>query len=292
ENAISYCNVLFVGNLFSALIIFIYYWPPNIFSQFHQISTERWKSLLANTLIANIVSPMLILIALEDGGNITSVILLLQTNCVFYPLIAWFMFGESISKRSMTGFAVIIVGSAILVTLETNTPSHTLYCAIGAAFCRSLGSCLAKKTLEDNTILPAFMVLRNLIGAAGFFVLAIQMFGFGHFKDAFLPGIWHIMIVYAGLIVVLGQVTWFKAVSALPSEPISTWSTTIPAAALLFAWLLLGETPAEIQWVSLVLILVGLAIAKINWNGNRKIFAKNSRGLANVDLSDRPFHGN
>ena len=179
----------------------------------------------------------------------------------------------------MAGLAVIAVGAVALILLPGNEPLGKVHlCTLGAAICRSLGSCLARKTLEDRTIMPAFLVLRNLIGALGFFGLAIQMFGLNHFPDAFSAGLWQLMLVYAALIVVMAQLTWFRAVAALPSETISTWSTVVPALALLFAWLFVGDAPNAMQWVSVGIIMVGLAIAKVQF-GKAKVSKRPRRPL-------------
>lgn len=264
QNALSYCNIFFVGNLCSALIVFVYFWPPQIFQQFRKITRSSWGSLLANTILANMVSPILIVIALEDAGDITAVILLLQTNVLFYALFSWIMFGETISRRTLVGLSVVVLGAIVLLALPGSEPIGKVHlCTLGAAVCRSLGSCLARKTLEDDSIMPAFLVLRNLIGAIGFFALAIQMFGLRHFPDAFSAGLWELMLVYAGFVVVLAQFTWFRAVAGLPTETISTWSTIVPVLALLFAWLFVGDYPSPTQWISVGIIFVGLAIAKV-----------------------------
>ena len=264
QNALSYCNIFFVGNLCSALIVFVYFWPPRIFEQFRKITRDRWATLLANTILANMLSPILIVFALEDGGDITAVILLLQTNTLFYALFAWLMFGEKVPRRALVGLSVIVVGAIVLLALPGNEPVGKVHlCTLGAAICRSLGSCLARKTLEDDSIMPAFLVLRNLIGAVGFFALAIQMFGLRHFSDAFTSGLWELMLVYAAFIVVLAQLTWFRAVCGLPTETISTWSTIVPVLSVLFAWLFVGDAPNSTQWLSVAIIFAGLAIAKV-----------------------------
>ncbi|MEL7499172.1 MAG: DMT family transporter [Planctomycetota bacterium] len=286
ENAVSYCNIMFVGNLCSAAIVFLYFRPTNILKSFKNITTRCWKSLLANTLLANILSPIFVISALEDGGDLTTVILLLQTNSIFYALFAWVMFGEKISRKSLLGLGTIVLGVLVLSSLPGSQPfGHSHIYTLLAAACRSLGSCLAKQVLEDESIMPAFLVLRNLIGAVGFFVLAIQMFGTGHFADAFSPGLWPLMLVYAGLVVVLAQLTWFRAVASLSSETLATWSTVVPVLAMFFAWLLVGELPDTTQWIGVVIIVGGLAIAKASFNSSALRRLKGPKHLL------RPFTG-
>ena len=263
ENAISYCNVLFVGNLCSAAVVFLYFWPPRVVEKAKRITRESWKSLLANTLLGNVIAPMLVISALEDGGNIVTVILLLQTSAVFFTFFSWLMFGETVTWRCVFGLGFIVIGLVALVALPgTESLGSTHYYTVAAAMCRALGSCTARKTLEDSEIMPVFLVFRNLLGAIGFFILAIQMFGMGHFQDALQPELWPLMLVYGAVIVVLGQLTWFQAVSRLPTETISTWGTVTPGLAMAFAYMLLGEIPSSVQWLSLLVVVAGLLIAK------------------------------
>ena len=112
------------------------------------------------------------------------------------------------------------------------------------------------------------------------------MFGFGHFADAFSPGLWQFMLVYALCIVVMGQLTWFQAVSKLPCETVSTWGTIVPGLAFFFAWLLLGDIPTPIQWTSLVIVIVGLLVAKFQMPG----VASRKAPRPDSDTSNFPTH--
>ena len=93
-------------------------------------------------------------------------------------------------------------------------------------------------------------------------LLAVLLFGFGHFTDAFAPGLWGMMLVYAAVVVVLGQLTWFRAVTELPAATVSTWAAIVPVIAIGFAWLLLMEVPDVPQIAGAVVILAGVAIAR------------------------------
>ena len=71
------------------------------------------------------------------------------------------------------------------------------------------------------------------------------------------------MMVYAALVVVLGQITWFRAITSLSSGTISAWSTLTPVLGILFAYLLLHEVPDMSQWMGAAVILAGMAISQI-----------------------------
>ncbi len=263
-NALSYCNIFFVGNLCSALLVLVYFHPGRLLQQAKKISRNGWKSLLGNVLYACVVSPILIVMALEDAGDITTVIILLQTNAAFFALFAWLLDGEKVTRQCMLGLCVLFFGVLTLMFFSGAEPIGWIHaCSIGAAACNALGSCLSRKPLADPDVLPPFLLIRNLLGAMVFFWLAISMFELHHFADAFSPGLWPLMLVYAALVVLLGQLTWYKSVSGLSSETVATWSTIVPALSLFFAWLLLGSVPLPMQWYGIVIVVSGLAISKV-----------------------------
>ncbi len=74
---------------------------------------------------------------------------------------------------------------------------------------------------------------------------------------------WLVMTVYAALVVVFGQITWFRAITSLSSGIVSAWSTLTPILGILFAYLLLHEVPDMSQWTAAAVILAGMAISQI-----------------------------
>ncbi|MEN1679573.1 MAG: DMT family transporter [Planctomycetota bacterium] len=261
QDAISYCNVLFVGNLCSALLVALYFRPAKVAPQTLELIKTRPLPLLLNTLFANVLAPTLVIYALEET-TATTVVLLLQADVMFHALIGRVTRGKSISSRALAGFGLIGAGVVVLSLYA----SGGMFCwgsiyTLLAAFCRAVGASTAKQTLADQRLLPAFLILRNLLGAVVFYALAMQMFGPGHFADAFLPGLWELMVVYAAVVIVAGQFSWYHAITRLPSEVVCAMWTLTPVFGLIFAFLLLGERPTPVQWVSVVLILAGLAVA-------------------------------
>ncbi len=114
-----------------------------------------------------------------------------------------------------------------------------------------------------HTSLSGFIFSRNLLGGIIFFWLAIYLYGPDHFSEAFSAELWLVMTVYAALVVVLGQITWFRAITSLSSGIVSAWSTLTPVLGILFAYLLLYEVPDMSQWTAAAVILAGMAISQI-----------------------------
>ncbi len=287
QEAISYCNVLFVGNLCSAAIVFTLYGPKTLIRGMRWLSPRGWWTMIANTLFANVLAPSLLILSLEQTDT-TAVILLLQTDSVFFALLAWWVFGERPSRQTLGGLGLIGVGVVVLALVQGfSTLGVGFVLAILAAFFRSLGTTMARKTLADQEVLPFFLVFRNLLGAIIFYWLAMWAYGPHHFAQAFLPSLLPFMLAYAGLVVVLGQVAWYQAVSLLPGHVVSKWTTLVPLASMIFAYLLLGTLPTPFQSVSIGLILSGLTIMQLKPSANGWHKTKPPQG----EVMERPFTG-
>lgn len=97
----------------------------------------------------------------------------------------------------------------------------------------------------------------------GFFLFAaiiLWHFGAGHFTDIFSPNLWAWTLVYGSLIVVLGQLTWFRGISSVSAADIALAAAFTPVAGVAFAWLLLGEKPSAGQWIGGLVIMIGVLL--------------------------------
>ena len=51
------------------------------------------------------------------------------------------------------------------------------------------------------------------------FGLGLWLFGLEHFAHAFGPRLWIMMTLYAAVIVVIGQLAWYRSLARLPAAP-------------------------------------------------------------------------
>lgn len=70
------------------------------------------------------------------------------------------------------------------------------------------------------------------------------------------------MTFYALVIVLIGQFAWYRSLTALPAPVVSKWSMLLPAFAVAFAFLLLGEIPMTIHWIAAAIIVAGMVVAR------------------------------
>ena len=198
---------------------------------------------------------------------VTNLLLLTRIEAVAYSVLGALLFKDSISKMNWIGLVIITLGTLGLALLQGGgkfTPGDGLGMLAGILY--AVGSSMGRRILRHTTI-SAFIFSRNLLGGIIFFWLAIILYGSDHFADAFSVDLWLVMTVYAALVVVLGQITWFRAVTSLSSGVVSAWSALTPVLGILFAYLLLHEVPNMTQWTAVAIILGGMAIAQIPSGG-------------------------
>lgn len=261
-NAISFCNLLFVGNLCSGVVVLIYYGWKDIWRHLRELSANTGLLLMGNLLIGTVLAPIFLYVALETT-MVTNLVLLTRIEAVVYSVLGVLLFKDPISKMTWIGLSFITVGILTLALFQGGgkfTTGDGLGILAGILY--AVGSSMGR-TILRYTGISGFIFSRNLLGGIIFFWLAIILYGPNHFAEAFSADLWLVMMVYAALVVVLGQITWFRAITSLSSGIISAWSTLTPVLGILFAYLLLHEVPDMSQWMWAAVILAGMAISQI-----------------------------
>lgn len=71
-------------------------------------------------------------------------------------------------------------------------------------------------------------------------------------------------LVYAGVLAIgIAYLLWYRGVEVLGNNRTAVYSNLVPVAALITAWIWLGERPAPLQMGGAAVILVGLTIARL-----------------------------
>lgn len=77
------------------------------------------------------------------------------------------------------------------------------------------------------------------------------------------PGIW-LGVLYAGVLSIsVAYVLWYRGVRRLGNNRTAIYSNLVPVAALLAAWLWLGEVPGTLQLAGAAVILAGLTVTRL-----------------------------
>lgn len=271
RNPISLCNVLFVGNICAFLVmmsIFHQDWKPR---QLKNLSRGDWISLSVIGILSGAIAPALIFAAL-DQTNVTNVVLIGRLEPPLTLGLSVWLLGSRINKWTVVGSLVSFAGVAVTAFLGSSGQMVTmmgglqlgkgeLFVAI-AAIISSVATLISKLRLQSIS-LGIFSIYRTVVGTVVFFILANALYGSEHFAEAFSPFLWGWMFIYAAVIVVAGQLCWFAGLRNATSAETNLASSCNPIAAILMAYLILGEVPTAPQYVGGSIILVGIVLSLI-----------------------------
>lgn len=260
-NAISFCNVLFVGNFCAGALLLAYFRPQRLLADWKQASASArgWLGLHVGFAV---LIPSLLFMAIETT-TVTNVILLGRFESVAYVVLALCLGQAQLGRMQWLGYGTIAVGIVVLALIQgMGQLQQGDYLVLLVASLQALAALNAKAVLK-KTSLALFVFARNLGSAVIFFVVAMVLFGPSHFSEAFGPGLWVAMTVYALVVVVLGQLAWYHGLLNLPASVVSNLSLSSPLFGVLFACLLLEERPGMAQWLGGGIIVVGMTLTQL-----------------------------
>ena len=258
-NAISFCNVLFVGNLCGGLLATAVFGPRRLRADLARLDRRGYLELALAAAFA-VVIPWLLFTALQ-ATTVTNLVLLGRFESVALAVLGVLTGAATLSRLQWIGNAIIALGITVIVLIEGHfmvMRGDTL--VVIAALLQAVAGRFARTALE-RCGLALFVVVRNAVSAVVFFAIAMVLYGPEHFADAFGPGLWLVMSAYALIVVVGGQFAWYRGVELLPTTKVAALSLTSPLFGVLFAFLLLGERPGPAQLAGGAVILVGMILA-------------------------------
>jgi drug/metabolite transporter (DMT)-like permease len=273
HNPISLCNVLFVGNLCALGIMLIVYRNQLTAANFGKISKSEWVSLLIVALLAGALAPAAIFRALALSP-VNNIILLGRLEVPLILVLSGFFLKERLHRNQKIGAAIVLTGIFIAVMGDQPTASLTNFTwsnfkvgqgeilTIFAAICLSISNLISKTKLLEIP-LGIDSVIRTGFGSIVFFILAVRLYGAGHFMELFSPFLWQWMLAYGTIIVVIGQSFWIKGLKESPIASAAIISCFHPIAGMFFAYWILAESPSIAQIIGSIILLVGLLLSQV-----------------------------
>lgn len=258
---INFCNVLFVGNFAAGFVALLTFRPARIQRELSQATPATWGLLAINALFA-VAIPTLVFSALAYT-SVTNVVLLGRFESVVFAVASAVVLRQKIGRMPAIGYAVIVLGILALVLIQADWKlmKGELFVLI-AAVLQGIAALVAKRTLK-TVDLGLFVFFRNAASAVLFFVVGSVHFGIEHFAHAWGPGLWGMMLVYAAVVTVLGQLAWYRSVADLPATTVANGSMLTPALGILFAFLLLSEVPTGAQWTGAAVVFAGMVLTRM-----------------------------
>ncbi len=261
ETAISFCNVLFVGNLCASFVVLGHFGPRRIAADLRALSARLWLEVAVFAGLAALLST-LIFLALQTT-TVTNAVLLARLGPLLYALGSALFLGMAIGRGEWLGFGLIGLGLAATVFTSAGFAiSRGDVLILASAGVYALLTLLGKHLLAA-TEPPAVVFARNFFSSIVFFTIALVLFGPEHFMDAFYGPLWAIMAVYALVVIVLAQLAFYRAIDALPPASVARWTFMTPVLAVGYAFVLNGERPGVSQLAALTFITAGLLVSAL-----------------------------
>ncbi len=265
RNAISFCNLLFVGNLCAFLSLSALYWRSWTRKNLSGLSGRDWANLLVVAVLSGALAPTLIFFAL-DRTTVTNILLVGRIEPPLLLLCSALFFKETVDRWAITGTFITIFGALVIFGLQYKDDPMAF--GIGELYAGAAAVVWVVVTLVSvqylhHVPIGIFAAIRSLVGALVFAAIVLVLFGAEHFQDALSPFLWKWMLVYGGIIIVIGQLLWYKGITMTSASQVSLASAFTPVAGVIFAVLLLGETVSMAIVIGGSIIVLGIATAQL-----------------------------
>ncbi|HEY7460942.1 MAG TPA: DMT family transporter [Gemmatimonadota bacterium] len=226
---------------------------------------RHWRGLVALGLLGNTVYQILFIYGLDWtlAGNAS---LLLSTTPVFVMLLSTGLRHEEPGPAawvgvalSVAGIALVVLGGAKAVRFGTATlrGDATMLVAAVAWSAYTVGSSGLVRRYGALPVTAATL----WIGTAGLLAVSLPALAAQDWSRV-RPAAWAALIFSGLLSIAVAYVLWYASVERVGSSRTAVISNTIPVAALLIAWVTLGERPTWLHPAGTAAILGGVALVR------------------------------
>jgi drug/metabolite transporter (DMT)-like permease len=268
HNPVSFCNVLFAGNLCALAVMLLYHHQQLTRSEFKKITRSEWKMLTLSAILSGALIPAMIFQALA-AAPVNNIVLLARIELPIVLIFSIVLLKERFNRYQIIG-AVVVLAGILIALLGNGSMSPTSSFSLGrgeiltiiSSILIATSSVINKKYLVHIPLGIAH-IFRLGVGTLVFFVVANMLFGPSHFGEIFSPFLWKWMLVYGGVIIVIGQSFWAKGFRETPVSVSAIVSCFSPIAGMVFAYWILAEFPSLGQILGSLVLLSGLLISQI-----------------------------
>jgi drug/metabolite transporter (DMT)-like permease len=263
RNAITYMNLLLLGSLISIIPMAVLFRRDLTRANVRILTARNWGFLTLSALLSSAVTPGLFFYALANT-SVTNIVLITRIEPPLFLLAAWFFLGEYFSRRALAAGLVALSGAVVMISLREGGGLGAIgtgeWAAVAATLAYIASTLVTRTSLRDIPI-GIFSVGRTIMGSAMYFALVCMIVGPDAFRDIFSPVLWTWIWLYAGIVIVLAQVTWNIALKHACSDVLSLATSFSPLAAILIAMALLGETagPGFVPGAALIVLAIILS---------------------------------
>ncbi|CAN1209124.1 DMT family transporter [Tumidithrix helvetica PCC 7403] len=299
RNPISFCNVLFVGNLCALLVMLTIYYRELNPSNFAKLSRQDWSAMTVIAILDSVLVPALFFTALSNT-LVNNVVLIGRIEPPLSLALAIWILRERVNGWVIAGAIASFVGVVLTIVLQQVGSSAVSMGgfqigkgelqAIGGATCLAIAILLSKITLKQIPV-GIFTIYKTALGTIVFFVIATILFGFEHFAEALSPLLWQWMFFYGAVIVVGGQICWLSGLKKTTAAEVSLASSFSPIIGILAAYAIVGEIPSMAQYIGAGAIVFGIGLTQIGTAQQQPRSLPQAQPLSAQELQDVCFKG-
>ncbi len=188
--------------------------------------------------------------------------MMLATLPVMVALGAYLFLGEKTSRLQWSGFAVAILG-VLVMTFSSEQSDQAPNALLGnflefLAICCAVGYVLLVKHLIHRYSAFFLTAMQSFIGAIFFFPFTLLE----PLPESISTDLW-LVLGYLGVVVTLGAYGLYNySMNHLSASMAASYTNLLPVFSLLFSMALLSEVILPIQWLSILLIFVGVGLSQ------------------------------
>ena len=265
RNAITYCNLLFLGSLMSIIPMVLVFHRDWSRENLRKLTRRDWGLLTVSGFLSSAVTPGLFFYALEHT-TVVNVVLVGRIEPPLFLLATWVFLNEKLNPWAMLAGLVALVGAVVMISMRGDGALFEFglgEMATVAATLSFIASTVITRTGLQGVPLGIFSIYRSIVGTVFYFVAALYLFGPHHFQDLFQPIVLKWTWIYALLVIVIGQLAWNLGLKYARSGDVSLATSFSPLAALVFAMILLGEDPGPGLVPGGIIILVAVGLGQV-----------------------------
>ncbi|GAB6947168.1 DMT family transporter [Vulcanisaeta sp. JCM 16161] len=208
-----------------------------------------------NALLNGALFVVFLNLAIKYSSNPALVSVLVYTQPIFVLILSIALYGEKPTALQVVGIIMAFSGLLIAVGVYSFDIGDAI--AILSGFIWALGTHYYRRKLihEDLIRLNASMAVISALIAAPTLIIN------PHMKLTLNAIAWGIIVALVAQ--VMGFLLWFLGVKDLGPVTASSISILVPASAYLFALLILGKVPTEMEVIGSAITLAGVLISQL-----------------------------
>lgn len=264
RNAVSLCNLLFLGSLISLVPMVFMFHKDWTRENLGKLGRKDWGILTLSALLSSALTPALFFIAL-DYTTVTNVVLIGRIEPPLFLLATVFILKEKMDPWAFAAGLIALVGAIIIIALKGEGAQFTLgkgEIATVFATLSFIASTLVTRIGLKGVPLGIFSIYRTVVGTIIYYFLALYLYGPNHFQDLFEPIVLKYVWVYAIIVIIIGQFSWNLGLKHARSGDVSLATSFSPLAALVIAMVLLGEEPGPGLIPGGLVIIAAIAVGQ------------------------------